>query len=62
MRTFTGRRVRAAIVAGLAAVTLPLTVAAGCEGGGDDDSPGVEQNDDDGDDDGGDGEDGGDDD
>jgi hypothetical protein len=45
----TNFRVRAAVMAGLAAIVLPLTVAAGCEGG-DDDSPGVEQNDDDGDD------------
>lgn len=43
--TTTARRVRTAVVAGLAAFVLPLTIAAGCEGG-DDDSPGVEQNDD----------------
>lgn len=34
------------MIAGLAVVTFPLTIAAGCENGGDDDSPGVEQNDD----------------
>ncbi len=50
MGTPTARRVRTAIVAGLAALVLPLTVAASCEGGDDDDSPGVEQNDDDGED------------
>ncbi|HEY0637417.1 MAG TPA: hypothetical protein VGD67_07205 [Pseudonocardiaceae bacterium] len=45
-------RVRAAAVALLATVAIPLTVAGGCEGGEGDGDPGVEQNDDDGGDDG----------
>jgi len=51
MGTTNARRVRTAVIAGLAAVVLPLSMAASCEGGDGDDSPGVEQNDDDGGDD-----------
>lgn len=37
-------RIRTAVIAGLAVITFPLTIAAGCENEGDE-SPGVEQND-----------------